>query len=378
MDTALSYSPEQIYVWQPVAQHPETLRILNLFPSAPVQYVTNQRLALSQATPPGLQIREAKQILLIGKTSAFVHAFTGRPGQSLCCRPYHKLVPLSNGCPYFCTYCYLAFIYRSYSPWIKININHETMFSQIRRLAGREKTVSLNMGEMLDSLALDHITQLMLRLIPFMADVPNACLMLLTKSANVQNLLSQKPIPNAVISWSLNPDFVIRNFEFGTASLDERLDAAKRCRQHGWRIRFRIDPGILYPDWKNGYAELVQKALAAVEPENITLGMLRLLPGHKKLARQAYGPDADALLQADLVEGAGDEKWRYKTENRIAFYRFLINVIQDCNPNIGISLCRESEEVWQTFKSVCSLHHCNCISQPPEKRCNLPQLSLFD
>ena len=371
MDSAPFYTPKQIFVWHPVAEHPQTLRILNLFPSVPVQFTASQKLTPQQLSAagfgPSMSLRQAKQILLIGKTNAFVHAFTGRPGQDLCCRPYYKLVPVSNGCSYSCTYCYLAFIYRSYSPWIKINVNYDTMFSQIRRLAGREQSICLNMGEMLDSLALDHITQLTPQLIPFMADVPNACLMLLTKSANIAGLLSLKPIHNVVVSWSLNPDYVVRNFEFGTASLDERLDAAKTCHDHGWRIRFRIDPGILYPDWKQGYADLIQKTLAVTIPENITLGMLRLLPGHKKMAQQAYGSDADALVQIPLTEDAGDEKWRYETQDRVAFYRFLIDTIRSYNSNVGVSLCRETQKVWQTFNAACSLRHCNCISQPPEQ-----------
>jgi spore photoproduct lyase len=373
MDTALSYTPKQIFVWQPVAKHPQTLRILNLFPSTPVRFIASQKLPLSQT----ISVSDAKYVLLIGQTQSFVHPFTGRPGQDLCCRPYYKLVPLSNGCPYFCTYCYLAFLYRRYSPWIKINVNYETMFRQIRRLASREQSISLNMGEMLDSLALDHITQLTPHLIPFMTDVPNASLMLLTKSANIENLLSLNPVHNVVVSWSLNPDAIIDDYEIATASLDERLQAAKRCQDRGWRIRFRIDPGILYPNWKQGYADLIQKMLAMTEPENITLGMLRLLPGHKKMAQQAYGLDAAALIKADLTENAGDEKWRYKTQDRIAFYQFLIDVIKDCNSNTGLSLCRETQTAWQTLKNHCSLNHCNCISRPQNKS-HSTQHSLFE
>ena len=65
--------------------------------------------------------------------------------------------------------------------------------------------------------------------------------------------------------------------------------------EHGYRIRLRIDPGILYEHWRADYADLIRKALAVLEPENITLGMLRLVPGHLSLARQAYGIAAQVL-----------------------------------------------------------------------------------
>jgi spore photoproduct lyase len=102
---------------------------------------------------------------------------------------------------------------------------------------------------MLDSLALDHITGLTKMLIPFFSRFTNGSLMLLTKSSNVDNLLAVKSKNNTVVSWSLNAQQIIHQYELGTADLDERIEAAKQCQNHGYRIRIRIDPGILYPKW---------------------------------------------------------------------------------------------------------------------------------
>jgi spore photoproduct lyase len=103
-------------------------------------------------------------------------------------------MPVSNGCPYYCTYCYLAYVYRKFRPFIKININYDTTFEQIREaFANSNGQSSFNMGEMLDSLALDHITNLTKMLIPFFSDFSQGFLMLLTKSSNIDNLLTTKP-----------------------------------------------------------------------------------------------------------------------------------------------------------------------------------------
>jgi spore photoproduct lyase len=145
--------------------------------------------------------------------------------------------------------------------------------------------ISFNMGEMLDSLALDHVSLLTSRLVPLFSRFPNGYLMLLTKSSNIDGLLNVKPNGQTIVSWSLNTQPMIDLFEVGTANLEERIHAAKRCQEHGYRIRLRIDPGIFYLDWRRDYAGLIHKSLAVLEPENITLGMLRLLPGHFRLAR---------------------------------------------------------------------------------------------
>jgi len=150
--------------------------------------------------------------------------------------------------------------------------------------------------------------------------------------------------------------------EFGTASLSERIDAARACQQHGYRIRIRIDPGILHPDWQADYADLVEKTLTIVKPENITLGMLRRLPGHFSLVTGAYGNRARKLLDHNFVRGASDHKLRYPPEQRIEFYAHLIDVIRSFDKDITISLCRETPEIWSIFKDRCRAGKCNCVN----------------
>lgn len=362
MDTARTFKPETILLWQKVADHPEARRILELFPSAQVHLIEQQRSSASPQISPSQALLAGKRTLMIGETSSFVGRFDGRLGSTVRCCSYYKLVPLSNGCPYYCTYCYLAFVYRNYAPFIKININYDTMFRQIRKtLTGTVGKVSFNMGEMLDSLALDHVTNLTTMLVPFFAGFSRGFLMLLTKSSNIHNLLTVEPNDRTVVSWSLNSQQIIKQYESDTAGLEERIEAANLCQQRGYRIRIRLDPGILYPDWKAGYADLIQRTLTAVSPENITLGMLRLLPGHFRLAVGAYGTRARKLWNHNFVAGASDGKLRYPSKERVTFYTFLIDIIRSFDKDVSISLCRETPEIWNIFKDRCKPRNCNCV-----------------
>jgi spore photoproduct lyase len=150
-------------------------------------------------------------------------------------------------------------------------------------------------------------------------------------------------------------------YEPGTASLDERINAAKRCQDHGYRIRFRIDPGIVSQNWQTGYADLIRKALTFTQPENITLGTLRLLPGHFRLTKEAYGNRAQKLCAPTFVKGASDGKLRYPPRQRVEFYTFLIDAIRSFDKNISIGLCRETPEIWNIFKNRCEFKKCNCV-----------------
>ena len=362
MDIAKTFKPKTILLWQKVAHHPEAQRILGLFPSAHVYVIEHQHRRISPNMSLGQALLSGKRTLMIGQTSSFVGYFDGQLGPNIYCCPYHKLVPVSNGCPYYCTYCYLAFVYRKYSPFIKININYDTMFKQIRKASAQSgDKISFNMGEMLDSLALDHITNLTTMLIPFFSGFSNSFLMLLTKSNNIDNLLAVQPNRQTVVSWSLNSQQIIKTYETGTASLDERVNAAKLCQEHGYRIRFRIDPGILSQNWQAGYADLIRKALTCTQPENITLGTLRLLPGHLRLAKEVYGNLAQKLCAHTFVKGASDDKLRYPPKQRAEFYTFLIDTIRSYDKNVSISLCRETPEIWNIFKNRCEFKKCNCV-----------------
>lgn len=363
MDKARKFRPNRILLWQKVADDPEARRIINLFPSAGVEVIKHQRKPFSPGISPGEALLAGKRTLMIGETSSFVGDFDGSLGSNVHCCPYRKLVPVSNGCPYYCTYCYLAFVYRKYSTFIKININYDTMFRQIRKaLAYSHGKISFNMGEMLDSVALEHVTGLAEMLVPFFSKLSNAYLMLLTKSSNIDNLLAVEAHNNVVVSWSLNAQQVIERYELGTADLDERIDAARQCQEHGYRVRIRIDPGILYRGWQAGYEDLIRRTFSAIGPENITFGMLRLLPGHFRLAKEAYGARARQLCGHNFVRGASDGKLRYQPKQRIEFYNFLVDAIRDFDKDVSISLCRETPEVWNSLKDRCIRGKCNCVN----------------
>ncbi len=362
MDTATAFRPNTILVWRKVARHAEAARILGMFPQARVEIVDRQRIAPVSARAGRHPLVAGKRTLMIGEASSFLRRFDGGLGAGVRCAPYFKLVPISNGCPYFCTYCYLAYVYRDYQPFIKVNINYGRMFDEIRTTAfGAGSPIAFNMGEMLDSLALDHVSLLAERVAPFFSRLPNAHLMLLTKSANIEGLLRVTPNARTVVSWSLNPQRVIDRYEIGAANLEERTNAARRCQEHGYRIRLRIDPGILYDGWQSDYADLIRQSLTVLEPENITLGMLRLFPGHFAFARQAYGGRAGALRQAGLPERASDGKLRCPLRQRLEFYRFLIEVIRGLNERLSIGLCRETPDIWNSLKHCCNAHQCNCL-----------------
>jgi spore photoproduct lyase len=360
LDTAKNFKPDKILLWDKVSDNFEAQRIINLFKNAEVQIIKNQKPRYSKSISMAEALQNSKKTLMIGETSSFTNYFDGNIGNGMRCFSYYKLVPLSNGCPYNCVYCYLAYVYRKYGAFIKININYDKMLRQIKKLAmSNPDKICFNFGEMLDSLALNHITNITSLLIPFFENFSNKYLMMLTKSINIDNLLKIKPNPQVVVSWSLNPQTIIDKFETGTASLDERINAAKQCQGHDYRIRFRIDPGILCDNWKTTYESLLKKIFTYTEPENITIGMLRLFKGHINLSKRAYDINGELKIFDLLKENARDNKLRYIFEQRLEFYKFMIDAILSYHKKTSIGICRESQEIHEQLSY--KRHLCNCI-----------------
>jgi DNA repair photolyase len=113
----------------------------------------------------------------------------------------------------------------------------------------------------------------------------------------------------------MNPQGVIDTDEHGTASLEERLRAARRCQEAGYRLGFHFDPMIEYPGWEDDYRRLVEEIFASVDWRRISwlsLGVLRQTPGLKRTMRgaprrAAHGRQVPCRRQAALLSAAARE-----------------------------------------------------------------------
>jgi spore photoproduct lyase len=145
----------------------------------------------------------------------------------------------------------------------------------------------------------------------------------------------------------MNPQRVIDSDEDGTASLEERLAAARRCQEAGYRLGFHFDPMIEYAGWEKEYAELIEQIFAAVDWRRIawlSMGVLRTTPELKRTMRDRF--PRSRLITGEQVL-CPDGKLRYFQPLRVAMYRKMLHWIRRAAPTVKVYLCMESKEVWQ-------------------------------
>ncbi len=286
-----------------------------------------------------------KRLVLMRHKGDFLKKCPGSDGQ-VCCNYF--VVNFASNCPMDCSYCYLQ-EYLAHNPDLKVFSNVEDLLDEAAALLGKHRRYffRIGTGEITDSLALDPYIGFSREVIPFFAAQPNVLLELKTKSDCVEDLLGLDPKERIVVSWSMNPQGIIERDEAGTASLDERLRAARRCQEAGYRLGFHFDPMIEYPGWEKDYEELVEKIFASVDGRRIawlSMGVMRNTPGLKRAMRDRF--PATRLLSGEQVP-CPDGKLRYFQPLRIEMYRKMLGWIRRASPTAFVYLCMESKEVWQ-------------------------------
>ena len=342
------YIPERIIIDKAVVAEPLTEQICEHFSDVPRQVVENFAWHHDEfGTDP------LRNPLTKGKKTLHLKYFKGKsikacPGFSneLVCCNYFTLDLIEN-CPFECTYCILqAFLNK---PVITIHANLEEILEQVGRLTSSQPGTLFRVGtgEHSDSLALDHILGVKAHVIRYFAKLPNALLELKTKSKHVDHLLDLPHGGKTVISWSVNPEIIVEQEEHKTARLTERLEAARKVSEAGYKVAFHFDPMINYPEWEKGYQNLVDQIFGSVPPDRIawiSLGALRYISSLKSVVDERF-PNSRIFL-GEFVPGK-DGKMRYLSKIRQRMFRKVQQRIKKLAPRIPTYLCMENSTIWE-------------------------------
>lgn len=204
--------------------------------------------------------RIAKRTLVVGirKTLKFD---TSKPSAEYA-------IPIATGCMAHCHYCYLQTTLGA-KPYIRVYVNMDDILNQAKQYI-EERAPEITRFEAActsDPVGLEHISGSLKELIEFMAKEPLGRLRFVTKFHHVEPLLDAKHNGHTRFRFSVNADYVIKNFEPATSSFQERITAAGKVAKAGYPLGFIIAPIIWHDGWEKGYGELLRKLKEALPPE---------------------------------------------------------------------------------------------------------------
>ncbi len=338
-----------IYIDQAALHSEVSLHVQTLYPKEIIHFIKNEsEIPISTGVMSAHEFNESKKTLLL--TTFNGQFFKRCPGatqkKSLTCCNYFVL-NLGSQCNMNCSYCYL----QSYlnSKITKIYTNIDQALNELQKIADEypDQPFRVGTGEIMDSLSLDSLTLYSQKLILFFKKYSNWILEFKTKSAEIENFVEIPGAKNIVVSWSINPDYIIQNEEHGTASFNQRIEAAKKCRDKGYRIAFHIDPMIYHTNWKNNYselAEIIASEFSAEDIQVISIGSLRFQPEQRHMMRERFGFQS-LINQAEMFPSEGN-KLRYDVSVRTEMFQFMNKKLKLMNPKFNIFLCMETPEIW--------------------------------
>ncbi len=253
-------------------------RICESCPDAPVEERLNlahNRVDLGERDPLG-RLQRGKRTLVLGELNPKNAVWPNpTPGGMY---PYRRFFSTYGLCPFRCSYCYLnATPSAAFAPSVKIHVNLPEIMSELDRQANEAGTpIIFYSGKMHDSLALDTLTAYSTVLVPFFARHPLARLVMQTKSARVEHLLTLAHGNHTALSWTLTPPALASMFEPGAAANEERLAAMEQCAARGYPVCANIAPILQTDGWEELYFQLVRDTTARVPVRRIFFGGMYL------------------------------------------------------------------------------------------------------
>jgi len=334
------FKPQRIFVEKEVTKSYLLERFHNAFPDVEIEelprardYLKNNKFSLNDLKKPYVFIVKEKWDFIKPCPCTKHHLGCG-----------YWIFNLGFGCPFDCSYCFLQ-CYANF-PGITLPANLDDFFERFDDFYKKlNRPIRIGTGEFCDSLALDEITGYAPQLIDFFR-TKNLLFELKTKSNKIKNILNTSCAENIVISWSLNPEAIIEQEELTTASLTERLEAAKKVHDKGFSVAFHFDPVICYQGWENDYQQLIETIYRKLPGpfKWFSIGTLRAARELKPVLEKRF-PES-RIFYGELFLGE-DKKLRYPHSLRTKIYKNMLQWIRAHDEQTPVYLCMENKETWK-------------------------------
>ena len=310
-----------------VKNHWESLRV------AKIKYEPVDKNKVERPKPKKIQLSEQKN-----------EVFGMCPVASektVCCNL--MTIDAVQGCSLGCSYCSIQTFYSDE----KISIDKNLKEKLAKIPLDPKKNYHIGSGQSSDSLVIGNREGVLDAQLNFARNNPNIILEFKTKSNNISHLLKTDMPDNVFVSWSLNPQLFIDHEEHGTASLDQRLQAAKDLSEKGILVGFHFHPIVYYEGYEMDYRGIVQKVKSMFKPSQIaiiSMGTLTFIkPAINKLRSTGL---KSKVLQIPMADAVG--KSSYTKEIKKEIFSTVYDEFQSWHKDVFHYLCMEESSIWES------------------------------
>lgn len=254
---------------------------------------------------------------------------------------------IAEGCPAHCQYCYLAGSLQG-PPVIRVFANLPQILENLSQYERPGEITTFEVSCYTDPLSIEHLTGSLSQCIRYFGMHSDAHLRWVSKFSGVEGLIPLPHHGHTRCRFSVNAAPITTRLEGGTASLGERLQAARRLALPqsqgggGYPVGFVIAPIMTIEDWQRHYTALLDEIQFTLDFDcDLTFELIshRFTPGSKEVLQSWYPAsklDMNEENRAVKRNKFGSTKYVYPADEMKQLKRFFEQEITQRFPQAAI------------------------------------------
>jgi spore photoproduct lyase len=257
-----------------------------------------------------------------------------------CCNLY--TLDAVESCGFDCSYCSIQSFYNQNRV-----VFDKTFKDKLKNLKlEKDKIYHIGTGQSSDSLMWGNREGVLEALFDFARENPNVILELKSKSDNISFLLENNIPKNIITTWSLNPQIIIDKEEHLTASLEQRLNSAKKISQKGNLVGFHFHPIIAYEGYLQDYGEIYKRLVSEFDPKLVAMVSMGTLTFIKPVLKRLHQRELKTkVTQIPMRDVNGKKSYDY--ERKLEMFRSCYDGLKEWRGKVFFYLCMEEHTLWR-------------------------------
>ncbi len=247
-----------------------------------------------------------------------------------------------DNCGFDCSYCSIQAFYHEDKVYFDQSFAEKLQALEL----DPNQIYHIGTGQSSDSLLWGNKHGILDALTAFARANPNVILELKTKSKNINYLLEHEIPSNIICTWSLNTPTIISNEEHRAATLDDRIEAARKVADKGIVVGFHFHPMIHYDHWREDYTHIFHRLQDSFKPAEVALISFGTLTYTKSVVKQIRQRGLKSkILQLPLINSDG--KLSYSEETKLEMFSHAYHSFTQWHGRVFFYLCMENNRLWQ-------------------------------
>jgi len=247
-----------------------------------------------------------------------------------------------ESCGFDCSYCSIQSFYNQNK--VGIDKDFKTKLKNLE--LDHDKVYHIGTGQSSDSLMWGNRDGILDALFEFAKKYPKVILEFKTKSNNISYFKQNEVPSNIIVTWSLNTPTIIKNEEHLTATLDERIEAARTLADKGILVGFHFHPIVQYENYLDDYKKVydrLQNEFKVEEVVLISMGTLTFIKPVMKQLREREMKTKILQMPFESING----KQSYSLEIKKEMFKHCYDSFKSWHHKVYFYLCMEDHSLWK-------------------------------